>query len=742
MTTHICVQKVVVGLLLSLVILPLISHAQTSAELESEIKVLLDRIKMLQNDLGGQPTNTNTTPYLKNTPSSSNTNLESGSLLHGGLFLTRDIARGSNGEDVARLQSFLAQDFSIYPEGVVSGRYLSLTETAVRRFQVSCGIVSVGEYTSTGYGRVGPRTRKALAEGCPSVIPTEVGAFIRVEPISGGAPLTVTATATVNTSRSCERSSYLLDFGDGTTPFELSVPATRCVEMTQSIAHTYALPGSYLVTLSSGAHKTAVTVRVADAPPTQSKTIFPDSLTASPLSGVAPLSVNFSVRVNGAASCGGGEYTLDFGDGDRIPLVYPGDSCRPTEFSITHRYDTPGAKVVKLYPLPTTQVGAYTNAARVETVSVSEAASGFASANDLSVVPGFGGVVRQVQARFTLENGCTGFTLDWGDGSTPITRAHTTVGCNASTDAQEHVHTYPSAQGTIPYTLRLSYGPPGSQLSRTARIQIVGVLRTDLACTFNGQEYPHGTILPFSPVSSSGVDYSRSRTAAFVLTNAASAVACVVGCGPGILVRYKCDNGAWTRVETGTPYPYPYPIALKPVIYLYPTQTQEVTVGLQFKGTLSTTYPEYDDAIGGWRVTAHPDGTLISNAREYSYLFWEGAHYPIGVDETHGFVVKGSETRAFLQTTLAKLGLTPREYNEFIVFWLPKMQHNPYNFIHFVGSAYTESAPLTISPQPDSVLRVFMAFKPRDTFTEVVPQNLQSFTRTGFSVIEWGGMEY
>ena len=44
----------------------------------------------------------------------------------------------------------------------------------------------------------------------------------------------------------------------------------------------------------------------------------------------------------------------------------------------------------------------------------------------------------------------------------------------------------------------------------------------------------------------------------------------------------------------------------KPVIYLYPEQETTVSVSLDYAGTLTATYPAYED---GWRVTAEPDGT-------------------------------------------------------------------------------------------------------------------------------------
>ena len=113
----------------------------------------------------------------------------------------------------------------------------------------------------------------------------------------------------------------------------------------------------------------------------------------------------------------------------------------------------------------------------------------------------------------------------------------------------------------------------------------------------------------------------------------------------------------------------------KPVIYLYPETTTEVSVKLEYEGELICTYPEYKE---GWHVVAQPDGTLtdIATQKEYSYLFWEGLS-EIKYDMSKGFVVKGSDTAEFLQNILAETGLTPKQYNEFIVYWLPKMQENP-----------------------------------------------------------------
>lgn len=181
--------------------------------------------------------------------------------------------------------------------------------------------------------------------------------------------------------------------------------------------------------------------------------------------------------------------------------------------------------------------------------------------------------------------------------------------------------------------------------------------------------------------------------------------------------------------------------ALKPVIYLYPTHPQNTTIQLHYQGKLTVTYPEY---TSGWNVMAYPDGKLINFAdqKEYSYLFWEGQNSQAHYDFSSGFVVPGSDTVTFLQEKLAAFGLTPKEYNEFIVYWYPQMKHNPYNLIHFATKAeYDDKAVLDIIPQPDSILRVFMVYKKLDQPSTITPQTIQPFNRHGFLVVEWGGTE-
>ncbi|MBE6551380.1 MAG: hypothetical protein E7665_04520 [Ruminococcaceae bacterium] len=185
-------------------------------------------------------------------------------------------------------------------------------------------------------------------------------------------------------------------------------------------------------------------------------------------------------------------------------------------------------------------------------------------------------------------------------------------------------------------------------------------------------------------------------------------------------------------------------ILAKPVIYLYPEETTDVKVELDISGELYCTYPKYED---GWEVTAYPDGTLEDkkDGNEYSYLFWD-AYSDIDFDLSRGFVVKGEDTAEFLRDTLSKMGLLPKEYNEFIVYWLPLMEKNDYNFITFQKEAYTDNAKLDITPAPDSILRVYMVYTAVDEddvkkYEGIEAPKIKGFERKGFTVVEWGGSE-
>ena len=204
--------------------------------------------------------------------------------------------------------------------------------------------------------------------------------------------------------------------------------------------------------------------------------------------------------------------------------------------------------------------------------------------------------------------------------------------------------------------------------------------------------------------------------------------------------EYEGVSG-WLRVfdDEGNYNCFWEPLIEKPVIYLYPEEETDVHVELELtESELSTTYPRYNN---GWDVVASPDGSLLNKAdgTHHNYLFWDSRNSRTHFDMSKGFCVAGADTEKFLREKLTLMGLTENEMNEFIVYWLPLMEHNAYNLVSFQGDAYTDSARLRITPEPDSVLRVFMTYAPLDEPVEIAPQQLDTFERSGFTVVEWGG---
>lgn len=179
----------------------------------------------------------------------------------------------------------------------------------------------------------------------------------------------------------------------------------------------------------------------------------------------------------------------------------------------------------------------------------------------------------------------------------------------------------------------------------------------------------------------------------------------------------------------------------KPVIYLYPKESVELSVKLGKPENITCSYPKYND---GWNVIASPDGNLtdLHTGRNLYSLYWEGLQTYNSKVQKDGFVVKGEEVAKFLEEKLSVLGLNEKEAEEFIIYWLPKLEANKYNYIRFATmEEINVNMPLEINPKPDTIIRVLMTFKGLDDPIEVQEQELVSPERKGFVTVEWGGTE-
>ena len=185
----------------------------------------------------------------------------------------------------------------------------------------------------------------------------------------------------------------------------------------------------------------------------------------------------------------------------------------------------------------------------------------------------------------------------------------------------------------------------------------------------------------------------------------------------------------------------------KPVIYLYPKKTQDIHVEVE-NVDFTTVYPDYDD---GWHVRARRDGTLqmyqrdgktLDEGREYYALYYEGTS-DLEEGWQSGFTVERKDYREFLEEKLRILGLSDREAEEFILYWLPRMERHPSVDVHFVEqSLLDEKVPLNISPKPDTTIRVFMQWREHGNGNDIPEeQPLRPVDRKGYVGVEWGGCE-
>ena len=181
----------------------------------------------------------------------------------------------------------------------------------------------------------------------------------------------------------------------------------------------------------------------------------------------------------------------------------------------------------------------------------------------------------------------------------------------------------------------------------------------------------------------------------------------------------------------------------KPIIYLYPKIKTEIDLKLNFNGKLLTTFPKYDKS---WDVIAEPNGQIFDkkSKRYYNSLFWDGT---IDFPEEHykyddGFIVPKEKLTEFFIEKLEHIGLNNQETNEFIQYWLPILERNRYNFIHFmVNEECNEIATLNINPKPETSIRIYMEFYGLENYTQINEQHLPKTERKGFTLVEWGGAD-
>lgn len=117
----------IVMVVASVLVLPLVTKAQSTGS-EADVALLRQQIETLKQQLAQLETRLATLQG-----SSQQT-----------VTFTKDLAKGTEDAEVIKLQKFLAQYPEIYPEGLVTGYFGLLTETALKKWQVKQGIEATG----------------------------------------------------------------------------------------------------------------------------------------------------------------------------------------------------------------------------------------------------------------------------------------------------------------------------------------------------------------------------------------------------------------------------------------------------------------------------------------------------------------------------------------------------------------------------------------------------------------------
>jgi len=191
----------------------------------------------------------------------------------------------------------------------------------------------------------------------------------------------------------------------------------------------------------------------------------------------------------------------------------------------------------------------------------------------------------------------------------------------------------------------------------------------------------------------------------------------------------------------------------KPNLYLYPPQTTEVSVRLEFGESCALTYsdPHYGD---GWNVTVEPDGSLsdsrgylvgevdgeevIFDAPRYGYLFYE-ADVPVEWQHEWGWLVESADLHGFFEGNLRAYGFNEREIEDFLDYWIPRLNAGYYAVFPQLAADIEPLIGLDVDPEPASVLRLYYHLVADPLFGgELAPPEIVPFERTGFAVVEWG----
>jgi len=181
------------------------------------------------------------------------------------------------------------------------------------------------------------------------------------------------------------------------------------------------------------------------------------------------------------------------------------------------------------------------------------------------------------------------------------------------------------------------------------------------------------------------------------------------------------------------PIPYPDIPVGKPNIYLYSDRDLTAKVRLAPENAITVSEPAYQPGKG-WLAEVR-NGSLNGAG---DFLFYEGMVPDSGWQKKEGHIIRAAFCEQDMTSMLGQYGFNEKETVEFIDYWASHLVEDvDYVFYPQETGAVDRVMPLSISPEPDQVSRIWFYAEPLVLPPEPVTHP-EKIVREGFTVVEWG----
>ncbi|TNE56210.1 MAG: hypothetical protein EP338_01175 [Bacteroidetes bacterium] len=187
----------------------------------------------------------------------------------------------------------------------------------------------------------------------------------------------------------------------------------------------------------------------------------------------------------------------------------------------------------------------------------------------------------------------------------------------------------------------------------------------------------------------------------------------------------------------------------KPVVYGYSDKDQHLKIQLKTPGAIQFSYPKLNQNQS-WNLSLIDNEWVDQHGKHYPYLFWDAqlklrSFLKDEHQQIFGCILTSEEILPYLEEKLSYLGLNSTEQTDFITYWAPRMSKSRYCFVQF---AFQEDCQIfssyQIDPAPEKLFQLYLLFQGFEEYPkhlEVNPQKWPKFQRSGFHLLEWGGLE-